>query len=539
MPIPKPSKGEKEKDFISRCMGSEVMTKEYPENDQRAAVCYSSWRDRNKSPKASEVQTAQQICANIDMTQVQKKKYKGREYYVAPVIMAKECVMNGIFYPSEELEKFPGAWDGRPVTLFHPKNADGDFISANDSETSEDIHFGFLRNTKYDDGLRANSWLDIEHAKKVRPEVLEYYEGKKDRLEVSTGLWGDIIPVKGKHEEDHYDGIMTNIRPDHLALLPGGEGACNWETGCGLRVNDDGNPDGDQEHGLGDIRLIEIQRIDFLLANMTDADLKSAIYTALHKSNSAFNYYLEMIELDKKYIVYSRYSKSNTSEIEPELLLKQEYLIDDGQVTLTGTAIEVKREVIYKEIKKGEINEMSDKLKAKVDALIACEHCKYTEANREWLMTLNEEQLELISPAIPEPATPAPVVNEPIKKEETPKTFSNAQEWLQAQEGMPKDIKDHIMDGLALNAMQRAELIESITKDPRNTFTNEDLHSKTTGELKALSAFTRPLPESNPKPAEFFGMRVVPGGLQPNSQPTSPEPMQRQDLTEAFKANRK
>lgn len=450
MPIPKPSKGEKEKDFISRCMGSEVMVKEYPENDQRAAVCYSSWRDRNKSPKASEVQTAQQICANIDMTQVQKKKYKGREYYVAPVIMAKECVMNGIFYPSEELEKFPGAWDGRPVTLFHPKNADGDFISANDSETSEDIHFGFLRNTKYDDGLRANSWLDIEHAKKVRPEVLEYYEGKKDRLEVSTGLWGDIIPVKGKHEEDHYDGIMTNIRPDHLALLPGGEGACNWETGCGLRVNDDGNPDGDQEHGLGDI------------------------------------------------------GKSGETQA-----------------------------------KKGEINEMSEKLKAKVDALIACEHCKYTEANREWLMTLNEEQLELISPIIPEPATPAPVVNEPIKKEEPPKTFSNAQEWLQAQEGMPKDIKDHIMDGLALNAMQRAELIESITKDPRNTFTNEDLHSKTTGELKALSAFTKPLPESNPKPTEFFGMRVVPGGLQPNSQPTSPEPMQRQDLIEVFKANRK
>jgi hypothetical protein len=44
MPIPKPRKNETEKDFISRCMGNEVMNREYPDNKQRSAVCYSSWR---------------------------------------------------------------------------------------------------------------------------------------------------------------------------------------------------------------------------------------------------------------------------------------------------------------------------------------------------------------------------------------------------------------------------------------------------------------------------------------------------------------
>jgi len=44
MPLPKPKKGEKRKDFISRCMSSAVMKKEYPKTDQRAAVCYSQWR---------------------------------------------------------------------------------------------------------------------------------------------------------------------------------------------------------------------------------------------------------------------------------------------------------------------------------------------------------------------------------------------------------------------------------------------------------------------------------------------------------------
>jgi hypothetical protein len=44
MPIPSPSQGEDRKAFVSRCMESEVMNREFPENDQRAAVCYSQWR---------------------------------------------------------------------------------------------------------------------------------------------------------------------------------------------------------------------------------------------------------------------------------------------------------------------------------------------------------------------------------------------------------------------------------------------------------------------------------------------------------------
>jgi len=44
MPIPKPRSGESEKDFISRCMGDDVMVSEFPDAKQRAAVCYSQWR---------------------------------------------------------------------------------------------------------------------------------------------------------------------------------------------------------------------------------------------------------------------------------------------------------------------------------------------------------------------------------------------------------------------------------------------------------------------------------------------------------------
>jgi hypothetical protein len=43
-----PHAGEKQPDFISRCMGDATMNKEFPDQKQRAAVCYSYWRKSKK-----------------------------------------------------------------------------------------------------------------------------------------------------------------------------------------------------------------------------------------------------------------------------------------------------------------------------------------------------------------------------------------------------------------------------------------------------------------------------------------------------------
>ena len=52
MPMPKPRKGEGQDNFIERCMGDPVMTKDYPEADQRRAVCQKQWDDRKQSKSA-------------------------------------------------------------------------------------------------------------------------------------------------------------------------------------------------------------------------------------------------------------------------------------------------------------------------------------------------------------------------------------------------------------------------------------------------------------------------------------------------------
>jgi HK97 family phage prohead protease len=45
MPMPKPKEGETEDDFIGRCMSDETMMTDYPDKDQRLAVCYKQWED--------------------------------------------------------------------------------------------------------------------------------------------------------------------------------------------------------------------------------------------------------------------------------------------------------------------------------------------------------------------------------------------------------------------------------------------------------------------------------------------------------------
>jgi hypothetical protein len=54
MPIPNPKKSEKEGDFVSRCMGDETMNKEFPDQKQRAAVCYSQFKKADANIEASE-----------------------------------------------------------------------------------------------------------------------------------------------------------------------------------------------------------------------------------------------------------------------------------------------------------------------------------------------------------------------------------------------------------------------------------------------------------------------------------------------------
>jgi hypothetical protein len=50
MPLLKPKKYETNKLFTQRCMGNAKMGEEYPDREQRFAVCQTIWKD-NFTPK--------------------------------------------------------------------------------------------------------------------------------------------------------------------------------------------------------------------------------------------------------------------------------------------------------------------------------------------------------------------------------------------------------------------------------------------------------------------------------------------------------
>lgn len=56
MPLPKPNKDEPRKDFNSRCMGNSVMNKEYPNQDQRFAICNSLWTKKRTAELSKELE---------------------------------------------------------------------------------------------------------------------------------------------------------------------------------------------------------------------------------------------------------------------------------------------------------------------------------------------------------------------------------------------------------------------------------------------------------------------------------------------------
>lgn len=172
---------------------------------------------------------------NLRVTEYRTEMMDGQHYLVVPVIMARnDVVMNGALLPAEEM--FPDAWNGVPVTLGHPSVDGESFLSANQPKVIEEWCVGRIFNSVVVDGvLKGEAWVQVDKARKIDPKILQHI--KDQPLDVSTGYFADAEPVTGDLNGREYSAIHRNVRPDHLALLPGEVGACSWGDGCGVRTN--------------------------------------------------------------------------------------------------------------------------------------------------------------------------------------------------------------------------------------------------------------------------------------------------------------
>jgi hypothetical protein len=148
-----------------------------------------------------------------------------------------------LLYPAEEVRKSPDDWNHIPIVVYHPMK-DGKPVSARSPAILSKYGVGFVFHSRTDSKgvLKGEGWLDVEATRRVDKSVLDSVQLGKP-IELSTGLFVDDEPApEGAIFNDHrgsrkYVGIARNYKPDHLAILPSGKGACSLADGCGVLIN--------------------------------------------------------------------------------------------------------------------------------------------------------------------------------------------------------------------------------------------------------------------------------------------------------------
>ncbi|MHC4123663.1 MAG: hypothetical protein ACYSSI_08840 [Planctomycetota bacterium] len=186
---------------------------------------------------------SQETCDHANTYEIRRETHQGRTHIIVPVIMLKDGVHNGsrgpLLHLSEEYGRVLDAWNGIPVTLSHPKNANGELVPANSPEMIDNDSVGRVYHTSLNGGLRAELWIDEQTCAEKSPETLQYINERRP-IDVSVGVFSDEEETPGQWNGEAYNAIARNHRPDHLALLPGETGACSWGDGCGIRANQAG-----------------------------------------------------------------------------------------------------------------------------------------------------------------------------------------------------------------------------------------------------------------------------------------------------------
>ena len=182
------------------------------------------------------------LAANATITNVaQRKELDGVAHMVIPVVALKEGILNNIFYPAEEIQAFCSSVEWGACTHQSSCYQRGFRFRLIRQHLRKLLTLGNFSMPFFDDGkLKGELWLNIDKAERLGfTEIIEHFDDGL-MMEVSTGLFTEIQSQDGLFGADSYKSIATNIRPDHIALLPNDKGACSIEDGCGaMRFNKD------------------------------------------------------------------------------------------------------------------------------------------------------------------------------------------------------------------------------------------------------------------------------------------------------------
>lgn len=472
-----------------------------------------------------------------DSSLAETKQFLGRDHLVVPVVLLKEGVIQCMTCPTPELvtakefAKFEEMWNGRPITIGHPIRG-GVPVSANTTSVLETEAIGTIFDVRLDgDKLKGNAWLDLERVEALGSDVIDRINDGQ-QIEVSTGYFADVAATSGKFNGEAFGAIQSDIKPDHLAILPAGDfGACSWKEGCGLpRLNSifkcpNGftdmivGKDGTLKANCGSCEgceckvlpgeiiaeqvsaeivkgvvtkgptpaEINARLLKVYSTGLSDHDRRAALDAALENEDDGFSFPFVLDVFEDTVVFMDGMGK----------VLERSFAIEsDGSISLGEELTEVRPETSFVPVRTNkEIKAMSKKTKA-VDALIANQGTRFTEDEREWLTALESVQLELLDPVEVEAPAEVKETEEDVKPPaEVAQEATSAQtpEEVFANIANP-ELREHIKAGFELFKENKAKLVAGLMANAHNTFTQEELDACDLANLEKLTALAGPPP---------------------------------------------
>lgn len=494
-------------------------------NCEAKAIRQANGVIKNNSTMKKEMRATKSDVITYEGYDIQVRVHEGREHLVVPVVLMTEGVHFGsggpLLHTADELGRYEASWNGIPVVVDHPKE-DGNFISANSPAVLDREKVGRVYNV-YMDGnkLRGEAWIEQGRLGTVNSTALSYIKNKQP-LEVSVGYFSDQEPITGEYQGKNYTAVARNFRPDHLALLPDTEGACNWEAGCGIRNNNKTKFKGGNTNEMIEQGKKKEAYVNLLVNIMGYTEKTRLIQRKLDAMDTDnVTHYIEEVYDD--YFVYRINGRGNG----PEFYQRTYTTSEAGDIEFGTEPVKVRKEVEFIQVnseqknfvrtKKPNLNNnkkeehmsknknVSEGKQAKVNTLISNAATKFTADDEEWLSGLEESTLDKLIPETKE--EPKPTANEGV-------TQKQAIEALQSQmkttddflKLLPAEMQEQMKSGLQLHQAHKAQLVDTIVNNTaEGTWSKDELKGMDMSMLEKISKSVTPTTETQGQVDGFTG----------------------------------
>lgn len=186
------------------------------------------------------------ITTKVNNQSIRREEYNGREHYVVPsYTLPANVIMNGILYPSSEIDQHYTGLEGTLAPLGHPQ-VNGKFVSAFSAEGINAGHVGaWNRNVKKTaNRIYIEKWIDIgvanrtDNGKRLLTR-LEAISNGEDVPPVHTSVAVFLTEMEANEEQKARgaNSVAKIHAMDHDAILLDEVGAATPEQGVGMMVN--------------------------------------------------------------------------------------------------------------------------------------------------------------------------------------------------------------------------------------------------------------------------------------------------------------